>query len=155
MDDKLVDEVSISQQIPFKERYKMLSPENKDVTFLYIVEQSSKNLFKLSLYLMDADTRIGLLRVDYSGQHENHQTISEHLPAEFHPYVGKFFNYNEHHIHYYVQGYRNGLDWALPISETEFPIKEIKENKDILAAFISFNSLINLRTKFNINQLIL
>lgn len=104
---------------------------------------------------MDDETKIGLIRVDYSGQHKNPEIIKDNVPIMFHSYAGKYFNYNEHHIHYYVEGYKTSLDWALPLKVDRFPIKEIKNNSDILNAFYNFNKLINLQTIFNINEKLL
>lgn len=102
----LQENITFTQQFPFQEKYTLISPDDADFTFLYEINQSKKNQFKLTLYLMDDDTRTGLLRVDFSGQHENPQTLNANVPAIFHPFVGKFFAYNDHHIHYYVDGYR-------------------------------------------------
>lgn len=104
---------------------------------------------------MDGDTRIGLLRVDYKGQHENPQTLKENVPEILHPFVGKFFDYNEHHIHIYVEGYKTSLDWALPLSKDSFRIKEITNNNDVIEAFQSFNQTINLQTVFTIHPLLI
>lgn len=150
---KLEDSIIYGQPLPFQERYTLISPDELDFTFLYVVNQSAKNLFKLSLYLLDDDTRIGLLRVDFSGQHENPQVLTEAVPEIFHPYVGKFFNYNDHHIHYYVEGYRTTLDWAVPLADDPFPVKQITGNMDVIEAFQQFNQIINLQTTFNLSQL--
>jgi hypothetical protein len=104
---------------------------------------------------MDNDTRIGLLRVDFSGQHENPQTLTDNMPAIFHPYVGRFFDYNDHHIHYYVEGYRTTLDWAIPLTDDAFPVKQISNSNDILNAFYRFNDIINLQTSFKIHPLLI
>jgi len=151
----LENSLAFTQPFPFSERYTLISPDDTDFTFIYEIYQSKKNQFKLTLHLMDCDTRIGLLRVDYSGQHENPQTITENVPAVFHPFAGKFFNYNDHHIHYYVEGYKTTLDWALPLTNDEFPVKEITETNDILKAFYRFNEIINLQTEFKINPLLI
>lgn len=155
LDGQLQTILSYSQPFPFQERYTLISPDDVDFTFLYEINQSQKNQFKLTLYLMDGDTRIGLLRVDFSGQHENPQTLSANVPAMFHPFVGKFFHYNDHHIHYYVEGYRTTLDWALPLTDDAFPVKQIGGNPDVLAAFHSFNKIINMQTTFQINPLLI
>jgi hypothetical protein len=151
----LQNQLTFNQPFPFQERYTLISPDEPDFTFLYEVNQSKKNQFKLSLYLMDDDTRIGLLRVDFSGQHENPHTITDTIPEIFKPYVGMFFTYNDHHIHYYVEGYKTTLDWALPLTADAFPVKSISKSADILSAFSNFNQLIKLQTVFTINPLLL
>lgn len=154
-EEKLQNNIDFHQSFPFQERYTLVSPDDPDYTFLYEINQSKKNQFKLTLYAMDGDTRIGLLRIDYTGQHENPQTLKDNVPEIFHPYVGKFFEYHEHHIHIYVEGYKTTLDWALPLKDDTFPIKEITNNNDVIQAFQCFNGIINLLTVFSIHPLLI
>jgi hypothetical protein len=151
----LEDEIIFTQAFPFQERYTLISPYDTDFTFLYEINQSKKNQFKLTLYLMDEDTRIGLLRVDFSGQHVNPQVANDKVPAAFLPFRGKFFYYNDHHIHYYVEGYKTTLDWAIPLADDVFPVKQITNSTDVIEAFLKFNALINLVTIFKINTLLI
>jgi hypothetical protein len=151
----LQDSLTITQDFPFQEKYILISPVDTEFTFLYEIYQSKKNQFKLSLYLMEEDSRVGLLRVDFSGQHENPQTITDNLPAVFHPFAGKFFNFNEHHIHYFVEGYKTTLDWALPLTDDTFPVKQINDSNDVVTAFKSFNNVIHLETNFIIHPLLI
>ncbi len=144
MNGTLQDTITFSQPFPFQERYTLISYDDTEFTFLYEINQSKKNQFKLTLYLMDEDTRIGLLRVDFSGQHENPHTIIDKVPAAFHPFVGKFFNYTEHHIHYFVEGYKTTLDWAVPLVNDDFRVKNIIGSGDI-----------HLETNFVINPLLI
>lgn len=153
--DNYQESMNFMQPFPFQKKLNLFAPDDDNFSFLYEVNQSSKNQFKLSLYLMDEETKIGLLRVDFRGQHENPQTIIETLPAKFHPYVGKFFTYDEHHIHYFTEGYRTSLDWAIPLSEDDFNVKRISGNNDVVEAFYSFNRIINLQTEFKINPILL
>ncbi len=134
MNGTLQDSITFTQPFPFQERYTLISSDDTEFTFLYEVNQSSKNQFKLTLYLMDEDTRVGLLRVDFSGQHENPQNINDKVPEAFHPFAGKFFNYHEHHIHYYIEGYKTTLDWALPLADDTFPVKQIINPNDVITA---------------------
>lgn len=153
--DTLQEVIAFNQSFPFSHRFTLLSPDDEDFTFLYDINQSAKNQFKLTLYLLNNDTKIGLLRVDYNGQHKNPETFTEKVPHFFHPYAGMFFNYHMNHIHYYVEGYKTTLDWALPLTEDNFPVKNISTSKDILDAFYRFNEIINLKTTFNINPLLI
>lgn len=155
IDGNLQDSLTFEQPVPFIKKYELLSEEDKYVTFLYDIKQSPKYLLKLNLYLMENDTKIGLLRIDYNGQHKNPEIIKNNVPSKFHPYAGKYFGYHEHHIHHYVEGYKTSLDWALPLDSDSFPVKQIKNNNDILNAFYNFNKLINLQTTFNINEKLL
>lgn len=149
------DSLEFNQNFPFQERYTLMSPSNLDYTFLYEINQSKKNQLKLTLHLMEEDTRIGLIRIDFCGQHENPHTLNSNVPTIFHPFVGSFFDYNDHHIHYYVDGYKSTLDWALPLAKDSFGVKEISNNNDVLNAFINFNQIINLQTIITINPLLL
>lgn len=149
------DEITFNQPLPFQEKFTLISSGDEAFVFLYEIYQSKKNHFKLSLYLLDGDTRIGLLRVDFNGQHENPQTLTDKVPISLHPFVGKYFNYSDHHMHYYVEGYKTTLDWALPLTAVDFAIKQINGNHDVLQAFFNFNQLIHLQTKFKINSLLL
>lgn len=152
---QLIDRLVFAQSSPFTLRYTLISPDDDEFVFLYDVTQSTKNHFKLTLYLLEDETKIGLLRVDYNGQHINPETITDKVPDIFHPFAGKFFDYHEHHIHYYVEGYKTTLDWALPLTNDEFPVKSISGPNDIIQAFLSFNKIINLKTEFIINGLLL
>lgn len=152
---RLVDKINFTQPFPFTLRYTLISPDDADYIFLYDINQSTKNRFKLTLYLMDDESRIGLLRVDFNGQHKNPETITENVPEIFHPFAGKFFDYHEHHIHYYVEGYKTTLDWALPLTNDPFPVKSITKPDDIRDAFLQFNALIKLQTLFIINPILL
>lgn len=155
IEGELRDNVTFDQPIPFIKKFILLSEANENVSFLYDIKQSKRFLLKLTLYLMDDETKIGLLRIDYNGQHTNPMIINDNVPSEFKEYLGKHFTYNESHIHYYVEGYKTSLDWAIPLSVDSFPIKEIKNNHDVLEAFYNFNNLINLKTKFIINEKLL
>jgi len=57
------------------------------------------------------------------------------------------------HIHYYVQGYRT-LQWAIPLTDASFEIKEINPN-DFNRTFVKiiklFAKTINIETKITIN----
>lgn len=63
----LVDSLTFTQPFPFTLRFTLISPDDSDYVFLYDITQSTKNHFKLTLYLMEDESRIGLLRVDFNG----------------------------------------------------------------------------------------
>lgn len=155
IDGILMDFLTIDQAFPFSFKHTLASVHDNEFTFLYEVNQSKKNYLKFTLYLMEEGTRIGLLRVDYHGQHANPAVITENVPERFHAFAGKYFSFNDHHIHYYVEGYKTTLDWALPLSDDAFPVKEVKGADDLLKAFYGFNSLINLKTKYTIHPILL
>jgi hypothetical protein len=152
---QMVDNLTFTQPFPFTLKYTLISPDDADYVFLNDITQSTKNHFKLTLYLMEDESKIGLLRVDFNGQHKNPETLSENVPEIFHPFVGKFFDYHEHYIHYYVEGYKTTLDWAVPLVYDSFPVKSIVKTDDIKEAFLQFNTIINLQTSFTINPILL
>ena len=133
----LEDSITFDQQMPFQQRHKLKSPIDDSYTFLYNIDQSAKNYLKLTLHFMDSDTKIGLLRIDFNGQHQNPEDIIENLPKDLHPFIGKHFDYNEPHIHQYVEGYKP-MVWAKPL-EDNFPVQNIATPEDVVKAFHSFN----------------
>lgn len=86
-------------------RYQLHTEEEPDYLFLLEINRSAKNNLKITLHFQEDNSKIGLLRVDYSGKHKNPHEIKSSLPYRFRLYVGKWFDYHEHHIHYYVEGY--------------------------------------------------
>lgn len=143
---KLSDEI-ILETVPMQHKFILASPDDDEFKFLYEINQSAKNLFKLTLFIMYDDEKMGLLRVDFVGQHLNPEGINEYLPERFHQYAGKFFKFDEHHIHYHVDGYKP-MAWAIPILHDEFKVKSINNQNDVTNAFLEFNQLINLKTNF-------
>ncbi len=100
-----------------------------------------KNHLKLSLYLQDRDSTVGLLRVDFNGWHKNPEEVNEFVPQSCRPFAGQLLESN--HIHYYVQGYKP-LAWAVPLDEDPFPIKDLKDLSQFIPIFQAFGQRINL-----------
>ena len=123
--------------------------EDNDLKFCLHVTTSKRIEFKLSCHHDHEDT--GLIRIDFHGSgHKNPETITTDIPDYLHKYVGKRFSKEEHHIHIYVNGF--GLDWAIPVTEHEFRIKNIKNKTDMANSVLEFSRLINLRTPLLIAQ---
>lgn len=156
--DKILDRCIIDQAMPFNQRYELVSEEDTDCTFLWKITQSGKVGIRVSLHYQDNDSKIGLMRIDYNGGHRNPSTITDTLPAKFHPFVGKQFKNHEHHIHYHVEGYQS-LVWAIPLVDDEFEIKELDDNPQFYATFARiiqlFAKTVNIETKLDINTLLL
>ncbi|KAA6350903.1 hypothetical protein EZS27_001750 [termite gut metagenome] len=151
---EILDNIQLTQRVPLQLHYRLLSNEYEDYVFLYDVKQSGKNYFKFSLYLMENDAKIGLIRIDYNGQHQNPEAKTESLPEEFYPYIGKSYSYNEPHVHYYVEEGKS-MAWAIPLKDIGFDIQKITSHADINSAFIAFNKLISLETRFNIEPILI
>ena len=125
--------------------------------FQWCITQSSKDMLKMSLHMMDVDSKEGIFRVDYNSGHLNPKERRPELPDAFVPYIGKQFAINEHHVHYYVEGYRS-LAWALPLAVTNIEQRELREDHyadDIASAVESFAKAVNIDIKFTILQSIL
>ena len=150
IDGILEDTVAFDQQVPFQKRFSLKSPVDNSYQFLYEAAQSAKNTLKLSLHILDDDTKIGLLRVDFSGQHQNPEETNDALPEELRVFAGRFFSHDEPHMHCHAEGYKS-LAWAKPL-DGGFPVRSIGSPADVLTAFRAFNSMIALKTSFSIYQ---
>lgn len=99
-----------------------------------------------------------MLRIDYNSGHKNPEVISEFLPEKFHPFAGKCFSNDEHHIHYHVQGYKS-LAWAIPLANDEFEIKDLDDGAEFNTTFAriikSFAKIVNVETEITVNTLLL
>jgi len=155
--DELLSNITINQEFPFQERFELLSKDDDEFSFLWEIRQSAKNALKISLHVQEDDSKIGLKRIDYYGGHKNPENINEFVPEKFHQYAGKEFANCEHHIHYYVQGYKP-LAWAIPLIDDDFEIKTIESeefNKSFSNIVILFAKTINIETIITINTLLL
>ena len=155
--DELLSKMTINQKYPFKERFELLSEKDDEFSFLWEINQSSKNNLRIGLHLQENDSKTGLLRVDYNGGHKNPEVINEFVPDKFHQYAGKYFVNNEHHIHYHVQGYKS-LAWAIPLVDDTFEIKKIEQanfNATLREIIILFAKTVNIETVLTINTLLL
>lgn len=153
----LLDEITIDQKFGMKSRLELASTEN-DFFFLWDIIHSAKNSLKVSLHYQEDETKIGLLRIDFNSGHKNPETITEDVPTKFHPYVGKVFTNQEHHVHYHVQSFPS-LAWAIPLVDDGFEVKELNEGHDFYVNFskavTQFAKVINLQTHITFNVLLL
>lgn len=127
-------------------RYQLHAEGEPDYLFLLEISQSAKNNLKITLHFQEDNSKIGLLRVDYSGQHQNPREIKSSLLNRFRPYAAKWFDYHEHHIHYYIEGYEQ-LAWAIPLVDDDFRVKSVADANDIFPVTRAFARKINLKTK--------
>lgn len=148
----------IDQRFPVNIRYEIISEADLDFVFLWEIKQSSKNSFQLSLHYQENDSKIGLIRVDYNKGHKNPDTDNGQLPSMFVPYIGKWFDNTESHVHYHVDGYKT-LAWAVPIAVADIVVKELGEvgdlNLNIKAAIENFAQIINLETIVSVNAILI
>ena len=155
---EVLDDFIMNQVFPFRKRFELVSPDDDEFVFLWEINQSAKDIVRISLHVQDNDSKIGLFRVDFNSGHKNPETKTDSLPERFYPYVGKEFTKDEHHVHYHVEGYKS-LAWAIPIINDEFEIKSIEDDKNINYNLINvitlFAKTINIETKISINPLLL
>jgi hypothetical protein len=148
--DVLISEYTLRNYPPIDLKLYLKSELNDDLLFLYRINQSSKNIFKLTLFLLERNQFIDIVRIDFSGKHKNPDTINDFVPDDLKILAGKWIGYEQPHIHINIKGYKP-LSWARPIGK-EFPIAEIKNQKDVVNAILEFNSLINLETIFMLDN---
>lgn len=155
--NKVLDSIIIDQAFPFNKRFDLIAESDGEFTFLWEIKQSTKNIIRISLHCQENDSKTGLLRIDYNGGHTNPETVLDTVPEKFHPFAGKVFSNNEHHVHYHVQGYKS-LAWAIPLVDDEFEIKELTEmdfNNTLAGAIRLFAKTIKMETRITINTLLL
>lgn len=140
----------IEAQKPFQAKYELIT-EKGEYKFLLEINQSRKYSVKLSVHSNESESKTGLLRVDYFGTHKNPETIVENLPEIFHKYAGKSFGINEHHVHFYVEGYKD-LVWALPLSDAGFSPATIENQNDVHTAILEFSRKINIITEISFQE---
>jgi hypothetical protein len=127
----------------------MHAESDASLSFRLHVKTSKRINVKLSCH--HEHEYIGLIRIDFYGPgHKNPETITREVPISLHKYVGKRFSKEEHHVHIYVNGF--GLDWALPVADHEFPIKNIGNKSDIANSIQEFSKFINLKTALFVAQ---
>jgi hypothetical protein len=139
---------------PIRERLILKSETEDEWIFLWSIEQSAKNLLKLTLHLQENKDYIPLLRIDFNGIHENPPEANSNVPADIAGFANKRFEYSTPHIHIFVDGYKP-LAWARPLDTNQFSVKEIKNQTDIYHSIIAFGKIVNLSTNLTISQGIL
>lgn len=158
IDGKTVDNIILDQMFPLNIRYEIISEENSDYVFLWQIKQSSKLALQVSLHYQENESKIGLLRVDYNRGHKNPDTNNGSLSPMFIPYIGKWFDDSESHVHFHEDGYKP-LAWAVPIEDTEIEVKSLGDafdaNTDLAGVLRGFAKIINLETVIQINRILL
>ncbi len=134
-------------------RIDMVSINKPNLKFYLDIFSSKKIHLKLSLHNAESLNNIALLRIDFKGTHTNPMEANEKVPKKLLKYTGKFFTPEEPHIHIYVEGYKS-LAWAMPLSVSDFPIKDLQGMSEISDLLINFGKEINLKSRLNIQYTI-
>ncbi|MFP4529189.1 MAG: DUF6978 family protein [Candidatus Kapaibacterium sp.] len=131
-----------------KNRFALIAPEDDAYSFLMQITLSQKIEFKATIHHAESNVSVGLSRIDYKGGHSNPTVITDKVPSNLHRYVNKIFAPDEPHMHIYVEDYKN-LVWAVPLEDTDFPIKKLNSDKDLQSAIRAFGNKINLTSDIN------
>ncbi|GGW24519.1 DUF6978 family protein [Arenibacter certesii] len=137
-----------------KNRLGLISHQDYDYEFWVEITTNQKIILKTSIHHLESNSFVGLLRIDFKGGHHNPANILPTLPDYLIPYADKWFDPTESHIHIYVEGYK-ALAWAIPLSDSDFPVKDITQPSDLSDLIINFARRINLKSLINIQQAIL
>lgn len=132
----------------------LISYQDSDYSFRLDITSNQKIILKTSIHHMESKSFIGLMRIDFKGTHQNPPEILDTLPEILKPYAGKWFEPKESHLHIYVEGYKP-LAWAIPLEDTDFPIKYLNHQSDLNELIVNFANKINLKSKINIQQSII
>ncbi len=154
LDKSLTDSNQIVDLSNKKNRLDLISYEDSDYNFWIEITSNQKIILKSSIHHLESNSFIGLLRIDYKGGHHNPTVVKQKLPEYLKPYTDKWFEPTEPHMHIFVEGYKP-LAWAIPLTATDFPIKDISDPSDLNDLIVNFAKKINLNSKINIQQAIL
>jgi len=146
--EDILDVFSISIKEGKSERIYMTSFPDGEWNFFLEVIQSKKMRLKLTLHFQENDYSRPLLRIDYGGLHKNPESLTDDVPPAFRAHKGVWFKVNQPHIHYYITGF--GTDWALPLTDDEFSVKNIVSNEDKKIALIELSKKVNLLTNLEV-----
>jgi len=87
-----------------KNRLELISHQDSDYQFWVELTTNQKIILKTSIHHLESNSYIGLLRIDYKGGHHNPANVLPTLPGLLAPYVDKWFEPEESHMHIYVEG---------------------------------------------------
>ena len=146
-EDRYLDDYEVKYGNLLKIRIPMASLPDTEYEFFLEVTQSSKKRLKITLHFQNINASLPLLRIDYGGTHKNPEEANKNVPDCFRAFTAEDFMEDDPHIHYYVEG--QGLNWAIPLREDDFPIKTINNDNDKIAAIKAVCNEINLLTILN------
>lgn len=137
-----------------KEKFKLVSTEGMRPEFFTLdIFRSEKKFAKITFHHGYGEPGVvPLFRLDIGGGHTNPRNITENVPSQFARHRGERFDAS--HLHVYVEGF--GLQWAIPLSESEFrdfaDIEGFESNLQALTDKV--RSFINLRDKLFYDQML-
>lgn len=144
---KMLDKLNL--KLTPRQRFRIDFADEDSNKYVLDVFQSERIGVKMSFNLRN-ETNEGLVRLDYNGNHTNPSPYTSDVPEVFKPYEGWLFN-AESHLHLYVENH--GLDWALPIEETEIDPKNIDAtdpDQGFFDAFKGFCRYLNVETEIEL-----
>lgn len=136
-----------------KNRLDLISYQDTECNFWVEITSNKKIVLKTSIHHLESNSFLNLLRIDFKGGHHNPPEVKRNLPEKLVQYADKWFKPNEPHMHIFVEGYKP-LAWAIPLSDTDFPVKNIKDASDLNDLIINFAKEINLVSQIKIQQAI-
>jgi len=134
-----------------KNRVYLIAPSEPDYEFFLEITSNQKIQFKISLHHQESYSNIGLVRLDFKGRHQNPASANSNLPDKFKPYIGRFFERDEPHIHFYVEGYKP-LAWAMPLNRLEIKTQVVNDIVDFNEIIVDFSAVINIVSSLRIQQ---
>lgn len=149
IDDKGNKLEQVKLDLTSRQKNRVTFEDEDSNVYVLDVYHSDKVGIKMSFNLRDGGNQ-GLTRLDYYGPHTNPSPYTAEVPEIFKPYEGKVFN-SESHLHQYVENY--GLEWALPIEDTEINPKTINtanSNQGFKDAFAGFCRCLNVSTEIEL-----
>lgn len=149
IDDQGEKREQVKLDLTSKQKNRVTLEDEDSNVYVLDVFHSDKVGIKMSFNLRDSDNQ-GLARLDYYGPHTNPSPYTADVPEIFKPYEGKVFN-SESHLHQFVENY--GLEWALPIEDTDIDPKVIdSENpsQGFKDAFVGFCRYLNVGTEIDL-----
>lgn len=137
----------LSLAFPVKQEIRLISAMG-DIEFRWVINQSSKVSFKITLFVMEKENNLGLLRLDYvpvSTFHINPNAEEGSIPDYLKEYAGQEIRGS--HVHFAVPGFKE-LSWAMPLSDVQdFPKAFDGQQFSISEIVSSFARRINLSTQ--------
>lgn len=139
-------QVSMTLSLSDRQKFRIGLADGDGNQFVLDVYHSGHVGIKMSFHLRDANSE-GLVRLDYNGYHANPVPYTDDVPIIFKPYAGEVFDAKSH-LHLFVEGY--GLEWALPIEDTEIAPKSIDAANPVEGfkeAFSGFCDYLNIESQ--------